>query len=169
VVAGLKSEPIAWADKREVAWGIVSSGGIVALIGARGNGKTQIGVDLIRRSSLEGNRAAYLKAMDFFMDIRSTFARDAVKTEERVIEEFSTPRLLVIDNLDRRGSSEWEDRLLTHLIDKRYDRTVGTILIANLSEADFAAHIGADIADRIRDGGGLIVADWPGFRGELPG
>jgi DNA replication protein DnaC len=157
--------PPVWLAKKTAAWEIVSNGGIVALIGSRGNGKTQMAVDLIRHTCNQDARARYLKAMDFFMELRATFQRERAHDEGDVIQWYLDCRLLVLDNTDRRGSSDWEDRLLTHLIDKRYDRAVPTILIANLDPGEFAAQMGPDIVDRIRDGGGLIVADWPSFRG----
>jgi DNA replication protein DnaC len=159
------SDPPEWIGKKASAWTIVVMGGIVALIGTRGTGKTQLAVDLLFKACEHDSLAKYLKAMDFFTELRATFKKNSEADEAGIIEKYTLPRLLVIDNVDRRGSSEWEDRLLTHLIDKRYDRCAATILIANLDEAAFAAHVGVDVVDRIRDGGGLIVADWPGFRG----
>jgi DNA replication protein DnaC len=157
--------PQLWLAKKFVAWEIISQGGMVALIGSRGNGKTQLGVDLIRHACNDDKTGCYLKAMDFFIEVRGSFRKENETDESAILETYQTPWLLVLDNVDRRGSSEWEDRLLTHLIDKRYDLGVGTILIANLDPTAFAEHIGPDITDRIRDGGGLIVADWAGFRG----
>lgn len=157
--------PQPWLAKKAAAWDIAAKGGIVALIGSRGNGKTQLAVDLIRHACNDDKTARYLKAMDFFIEVRASFKRESEDDESVILGEYQKPWLLVIDNVDRRGSSEWEDRLLTHLIDKRYDLGVGTILIANLDPTAFAEHVGLDIVDRIRDGGGLIVADWAGFRG----
>jgi DNA replication protein DnaC len=164
---GIFTGPPEWIAKRDVAWRVVLSGGLVALVGTRGNGKTQMAVELIRRSCETRRSANYIKAMDFFIELRTTFKPDG-GDESKVLDRLTDYRLLVVDNVDRRGSSEWEDRCLTHLIDKRYDRCAGTILIANLDEAAFTEHMGPDIVDRIRDGGGLIVADWPSFRGATP-
>lgn len=159
------SGPPEWAEKREAAWEIVKAGGIIALVGTRGTGKTQLAVDLICRACNDGRRAQYAKAMDFFVELRATFKPDQSGDETKIMQQYQRHWLLTLDNVDRRGGSEWEDRLLTHLIDKRYDLGVSTILIANLDIAAFSSHVGSDIIDRIRDGGGLIVADWPGFRG----
>jgi DNA replication protein DnaC len=157
--------PGEWSAKRDIAQNIVDRGGIVALIGKRGAGKTQLAVDLIRGACFAVKSGCYLKAMDFFMSLRATFKPDSGSDEQHVLERLASYVLLTIDNVDRRGSTEWEDRLLAHLIDKRYDRCAATILIANLDEAAFSHHMGPDIVDRIREGGGLIVADWGSFRG----
>lgn len=163
--AGRFSSPDEWVAKRSAAWEIVQQGGIVALIGSRGTGKTQLAAELVVRACRDAKRAQYAKAMDFFVELRTSFKADGEGDETSIMQRYIRPWLLVLDNVDRRGGSEWEDRMLTHLIDKRYDLGVATILIANLDLAAFADHVGADVIDRIRDGGGLIVADWPGFRG----
>jgi len=164
--------PPEWIAKREIAWDIIRAGGLIALIGNRGNGKTQMSADLIYRACdtwhppgrIGDLVGLYLKAMDFFLQVRATF-HEGDSNEQTVMRDMVQPKFLVLDNADRRGGSEWEDRLLTHVIDRRYDHRDATLLIANLDEAAFTEQVGPDIVDRIRDGGGLIVADWPGFRG----
>lgn len=158
----------AWAQACSRVLDHLGDGALLALVGNRGTGKTQIAERAIRFASSQphslGDGPAYVRAMSFFLRVKATFQRDAGETEDRVIGDLRLRSLLVIDEMHERGSSEWEDRLLTHVIDLRYGDGRDTILIANLSPEAFTASVGPSIADRIRETGGLIECTWPSFR-----
>jgi DNA replication protein DnaC len=119
----------------------------------------------IRASCKKCRSAIYVKAFDFFLSIRSTYAKEtATKTEQDVLAEFSSPSLLVIDAIENRSDSPFENMLLNHLIDTRYDALKDTILIGNIDEAAFAASMGPSIVDRIHECGVKIVCNWKSFR-----
>lgn len=142
----------------------LGSGFMCGLLGPRGTGKTQIGVSAMVASIRAGRQPLYVKAMDVFLWVRSTF-KDDVVTEIDALSEFMSPRLLVIDELTERGETEFEDRILVHLIDKRYDAMHDTLLIGNLKPDEFEASMGPSITSRLRECGGLVVCDWASFRG----
>jgi len=152
-----------WAVKKNALLGMSGSGFIALLTGSRGSGKTQMVVDLIVESCKSQKSAVYIKAMGFFLEVRETYGSKN-KSERQVIEQFKRPGLLVIDEVHTRGESKWEDNLLTHLIDLRYDDGSDTILISNLSKDSFVKSVGSSIADRARESGGVVVCDWPSFR-----
>jgi DNA replication protein DnaC len=112
--------------------------------------------------------AHYTTAMGLFLRIRATYGKGAGETEAEVIREISKIPLLVIDEIQERGGTAWEDRLLTHIIDKRYGAERATILIANLTEAGLADSIGDSITSRLFETGGIIELTGPSFRtGEI--
>ena len=141
----------------------VGTGFIIALVGRRGTGKTQMGVSLAKHVARAGKRPLYATAMGFFIDIKESF-RDKASSEKAVIEHYSTPALLVLDEMQERGETPWEDRLLTHLIDKRYQSQKDTLLLSNQTKEIFLSSIGESIASRIIETGGVAVCDWDSSR-----
>jgi len=152
-----------WLSSRAQLVGMVGSGSIIGLIGNRGNGKTQLAVEAMRESCEQERACKYVKALDVFLAIREAY-QDKAKTELQIVRTFEMPALLVIDELQERGESAWEDRILTHIIDKRYAAMRDTILIANLTPDRFREQVGASISDRLRETGGIIPCTWGSFR-----
>lgn len=143
---------------------MVGTGAIIALLGTRGTGKTQMAVCLAQYACFQGLSAMYAKAIDVFIRLRESYRDD--KSESGVIMEFCKPSLLVIDAMENRGETDFEDRLLNHIIDRRYDNMVDTILITNQVQDVFQAMIGPSIVDRICENGGYIECTWGSFRGQ---
>lgn len=139
------------------------SGYLIALLGGRGRGKTQMAVDLIRNRCGEGKTARYVKAMAFFLALREAYQKTGV-TEQDVLFQFQRPSLLVIDAMEERGDTAWEDRVLNHLIDTRYDNGVDTLLISNQTPDVFINAVGPSIASRLNETGGVVVCNWDSYR-----
>lgn len=137
-----------------------ATGYLVALVGIRGAGKTQIGVELMRQATDKLRTAYFCSVMDFFIEIKSTYRKDAQLTEAKVIEEYCKPQLLVIDEIHERSDSAWEDSLLFHLINKRYNAVKDTLVISNLSADELAKSLRPSIVRRMADTGGIIECNW---------
>lgn len=153
-----------WRGALEHLKPLVGTGFICALIGKRGTGKTQIAVETIRESASRLRRAKYLTAMEFFLAIKASYRKDSETTEQEVLASFYSPCLLVLDEIQERGETEWEDRLLTHLIDKRYAAMKDTLLLSNLTEEEFKKSVGPSIISRLIETGGIIECNWSNFR-----
>lgn len=152
-----------WASVRDKMLDQIGGGFAFALLGNRGTGKTQLGVHLIVQSARLGRTCLYAKAMDFFLTVRATY-KSETQTELEAIEAFTEPGILVLDELQVRGETEFEDRMLTYMLDKRYDAMRDTILIANLTEKAFRESMGYSISDRLVETGGVIECNWKSFR-----
>ena len=85
-------------------------------------------------------------------------------SEAAQFDKFTGPNLLVIDELAVRGETPYEDRVLTHILDSRYDAKRDTILISNQEPQNFTAIIGDSIRDRMHETGGIIECTWDSFR-----
>lgn len=152
---------------------MIGTGAIACMAGNRGTGKSQLAAVLVWESMHamqpeddKGGPPRYVRAMDFFLDIRACFRSTSSQAERDALELYVRPRLLVIDEMQVRGESEWEDKLLTHLIDKRYAELRDTVLISNQEIKVFAAQLGASIVDRMRECGGMMPCEWASFRGK---
>jgi len=159
-------------DSKNKAWNaqfimiaekILSKNGcLIVITGERGCGKSQMAAALMRVAIENNILSYYRKTMDFFMSIKETYKTDA--TEREVIRDYQAPGLLVMDEIQVRGESEWENNLLTHLVDLRYDDQKSTILIGNVPIDKVRAQIGDSIYSRMIETGGTINCDWKSFR-----
>ena len=133
---------------------VVSESGILSLVGGRGSGKTRLAIEVARRISAKGTR--YVTAMDIFLRLQSCYRKNSEETELGILKELSKTSILIVDEVQERGNTEWEDRILTHLVDKRYGAMVPTIMIANLKPVELRDRLGPSIIDRMHEGGGLL-------------
>lgn len=157
------SSPKEWVATRERLYDRIGSGFLVALVGKRGPGKTQIAQQVILAANATHRTALYTRAMSIFLDVRATYADDDL-AELDVIKKYRAPQMLVIDEMQERGETPWEDRILNHLIDLRYGDMTDTLLIANLTPKAFQASVGESIADRLRETGGIVECTWESMR-----
>lgn len=153
-----------WVGARNGVVSKMGTGCLLALVGNRGTGKTQIAQQaaLYMTAQLQG-AARYCRAMQFFLEVRDTFKKQET-SELDVLKLYRAPRLLIIDELQERGETPWEDRLLSHLIDLRYGDMTDTIMVANLTPKALQDSVGNSIADRMRESGGIIECNWASFR-----
>jgi DNA replication protein DnaC len=140
----------------------VKAGGIIGLIGNRGTGKTRLAAEVMRDVARIQGR--YATAMGLFLRIRSTFGKKGGESESDIVREFSKAPLLILDEIQERGGTEWEDRLLTHILDARYGDMRPTILIANLDRAALALQLGDSINSRLIETGGVLEMTGPSHR-----
>ena len=155
--------PKEWRAVRDALHKRQGAGFIAALIGHRGTGKTQIAVQLMLASIAIGQEALYVKAMQVFLWIRATYKHEQ-RTELEAIADFIRPRLLVIDEIQVRGDTTFEDEMLTHIVDVRYDCGRDTLIVGNLDPEKVADSLGPSILDRLHECGGIIACNWPSFR-----
>jgi hypothetical protein len=159
---------------------VIERGGIALLHGKRGAGKTRMAAEIARSGRFPHDRTAgakltggpvertrtavYRTAMGFFLDVRATYKKDSQETERDVIAALTRPGLLVIDELQERGETAFENRLLTHLVDARYGAMRPTIIIANLTAKELGETLGPSIVDRVFEDGKRIDFTWDSYR-----
>lgn len=139
-----------------------NNGGIIGLIGPRGTGKTRFAAEAIRDISPEA--ATYTTAMQLFLRLRASYGKKAAESEDEIVNEMSRARLLVLDEVQERGNTAWEDRILTHILDRRYGAMKPTILIANLTESALIECLGDSIVSRLKETGGIIEVNGAVYR-----
>lgn len=170
-----------WSAAFSEAREFVAKGGIIAFLGGRGSGKTQMAAEIARAGDFHadsgewnGNRETfartplYQRAMDIFLALRAASKRDSDTSEKAVMDSLIKPGLLVIDEFQERGETEWESRIMSNLVDRRYADEKPTILIANLSREDMAKALSDSIRDRIRENGKAIIFGWESYRKSKP-
>jgi len=157
------AEHKAWFAHWQIAIEIVLGGETLILCGIRGNGKTQMAVELLRSTCRDGRSCLYLLARQVGMRLREAY--DGTIGEEAAIRKLVRPHLLVIDECQERPDKDFEQRSMTMLLDMRYMAKKPTVLIANWKLDKLSAILSDSILDRTHEGGGALVFDWPSFRG----
>lgn len=166
-----------WHAAFQDALAAIEKRGIVAFLGKRGPGKTQMAAEIARLGKWPNDEkfwnghyaqadktALYRRAMDIFLELRDAAQNDSGTSEKRVLSRLESVGLLVIDEFQERGGTEWEGRILCNLLDKRYAAERPTIIIANYTREEMAAALSPSIKDRIRENGRAIIFDWESFR-----
>lgn len=154
----------AWLAAMDAVRPSLGSLGVCLIVGDRGRGKTQLGVELIRERTQDGTPARYVKLMDLYSEIRSTYGKNSVDTERGLMQRYRAYPLLVIDAIEVRLNTDNEDTVLNHLVDKRYDDGSDTVLIGNVSLEALQKSLGTSIVSRANETGGVIVCDWDSYR-----
>ena len=165
-----KDSPKEWLTVRDKVIRRMGSGCILALLGPRGPGKTQIAQLAVAHACAAGETAFYIRAMSIFLELRATIgSEEPGDTELAVVAWLREPFLLVIDECQVRGETRFENTKLDHLLDLRYGDMSDTVLIANWTPAALEESMGTSIMQRLRETGGIIECKWSSFRTSAKG
>lgn len=156
--------PTEWDKAYLIISAKAGTGFLFALVGTRGNGKTQLGVELMKQATAAGRSAKYSAAMDFFVAIKDTYRKESKLSEKDILATYTRPQLLVVDEFGKRGETEWASNLMFSALDKRYNWVRDTLLIDNRTKAEFIAALGPSLASRMQETGGIIECNWGTFR-----
>jgi len=142
----------------------LGTGFLIILTGNRGCGKTQMGVELMKRSAESFRTSLFIDPLDFFSDIKATYKKDSNETEKTVVRKYRKPRLLVIDEIGQRGETDWENQWLFKLLNHRYYDMTDTLMTCNLTPEEIQKNLGDSLISRLNQTGGIIHCTWPSFR-----
>lgn len=172
-----------WLANYAKALSTTDSGGITILYGGYGTGKTRMAWEVARAhkskrptisTSEQGwtttskkRPMVYTTAVNLFSTIKSTYVSGAKKSEKEVVSEYTDAALLVIDEVQERGETQYEDRQLTAIIDARYAADMPTILISNYSWEKLASTLSPAVIDRIEENGAKLAFTWESFRRKI--
>lgn len=157
-----------WQFKFDTAKNQIKPGKGVTLgfVGGRGNGKTQMAVELMRILTENGHSAYFTTAAQLFMELKDSrpWNKDAEFSELDVVTKYRKPRLMVIDEFGKSSDAPWLNSVVFDLLNWRHNDVKDTILIDNNTLTDFEILVGPSMASRINQGGGIIEFTWPSFR-----
>jgi DNA replication protein DnaC len=151
-----------WRQKLDRLTESLGTGFLFGLIGTYGAGKSQMGATLAHLAC-EKSTALCVHAPDLFDTVKDVFRSDDGETVRKQIALFTTPKLLVIDEVNE-GLSQADVRLLHRIVCQRYDDITDTLLISNEKKDAFQKLVGDRVISRMIETGGIIEANWPSFR-----
>lgn len=138
-----------------------NEGPLLILIGDRGTGKTVMATWWAGMLGF----GLYAKAYDFFQAVRRTYHDESKMQEHEVLARYRKADFLVLDEAQERKESDWENMILTNLVDKRYDALKPTVIITNLKLDALDAALGPSIIRRATETGGIVDCNWKPYVG----
>lgn len=146
-----------WAERKAM-------GTSMLLLGKPGTGKTHLGCALARNVARFGDSAMFVTVADFLRAVRETY-NGGKYTETQVLDRYASPALLVLDEVGTTPGTDHERQMLFELMNRRYSARRPVVMLTNLSLEDIRAYLGERIMDRLRDGGGKLLAlNWESYR-----
>lgn len=144
----------------------LKQGGGMVMTGKPGTGKNHLALAIAKRVITEHQSSAlFTTALRVARKFKSSWGKNAELTEQEVIEAYTSPDLLIIDEVGVQFGSESEKLILFEIINTRYEKMRPTILISNLPKDELSAFIGERVIDRMNDGGGCTLAfTWDSYR-----
>jgi DNA replication protein DnaC len=136
----------------------LANGTCLILSGNPGTGKTHISTGIGNAIVARGYPTLFSTVSDAMRSIKRSYDKDADLTESQAIDVLVLPSLLILDEVQMQQGSEHEKRLMFEVINKRYEAVKPTILLSNLGPEALKEYLGDRIMDRLREGGGKMVA-----------
>lgn len=141
----------------------------VLLIGPTGTGKSHLAQALGHRACRAGHTVLYVAAQDLLKQLR---AARADSSYDRRMLRFTTPDLLIVDDLGLRPLAGDEPIDLYEIIRQRYERAA-TVLTSNRAVEELPALFGDALLasaamDRLLHGAHVLILDGDSYRNPPP-
>ena len=117
-----------------------------------GCGKTHVACAIARREAWRGRPFRFVSATNLLLELRSSFSDDSRADEEDVIRKYTSPRLLIVDDIGSEKVTDYVIQSWYSIIDSRYADMKKTVYTSNLSLNELADRFGDRIASRIASG-----------------
>lgn len=125
--------------------------GKILLSGASGTGKTHLACAALKQ--FRGGRIYTM--FEIGVLLRNAYQNGANREKEVLDMLVQTP-LLVIDELGRTSSKDWEADWRSHIINKRHENYKPLIIISNLEREDLTNCMGGDFFSRFSEDGIIL-------------
>lgn len=143
----------------------VAAGTSLIFSGNAGTGKTHLACAIANQLIAQGVSAVFTTVSDAMRAIKRTYDAGSQLTELQAIQAFVDPGLLILDEVGANRGTEYEVQLVFDIINKRYENCRPTIILTNLDPEALRQCLGERVVDRLREGGGKLVAfTWESFR-----
>ncbi len=136
--------------------------------GPPGTGKTHLACAIANYViRTYGNTALFVTVFDLIQRVKATYV-SSDKTEREIMQGFTAPDLLILDEVGVQFGTEYEKIIITDLINRRYADMRPTIILSNLDQAELEQYLGARVIDRMFEGGGGVLAfGWGSYRAKV--
>lgn len=135
-------------------------GATLGICGPEGTGKTTMAVALMWAATAALKTVRHVDLSWLLIEVAD--ARPSGRLSE-VLHGFIQPRVLVIDEVDRRAVRWGHFHALETIVQDRAKAGRVTVLVGDESPEEFSKVAGEIVCRRIDRGGGVVTADWAPF------
>lgn len=137
--------------------------------GTSGTGKNHLASAIVNDLVANNHFVVLLSVMDLLAKVRESYKNPSI-SEDKLINDFIRPDLLIIDELGLQRGSVDEVLWLTRIIDKRLYAKKPTSFITNLKKSELQELLGERAYGRVLESVGLgVLFNWPSYRGKRVG
>jgi DNA replication protein DnaC len=134
------------------------------MLGTPGTGKNMLAACICKNIATQGFTALHTTAIKLVRKVKTSWGNSELD-EQELIDQFTKPDLLVIDEVGVQFGSPTEKIILFEVINGRYEEMRPTVLISNLTLADAETYLGPRIIDRFYEGkSSLLEFNWASYR-----
>lgn len=138
------------------------------LCGPVGTGKSHLTKALLIKWATPPHklRSLFVSVADLMDELRGSFdTSPGAPTLLGVMERFSTPDILALDDLGAEKTTEWVQEKFRSLLDRRLALGLATFLTTNLSAEELSRRYDTRILDRLKEVAVFLRLDGTSYRG----
>lgn len=150
---------------------IAAAGRCLLLLGKPGTGKTHLSVAIANQIMATSSATAVYRTIGSVLQaIKATFNDSSTdQSESKILASLISPSLLILDEIgvSKEKPSDFELTTLFAIINGRYEELRPTVIVSNLDAKALSTAIGERCADRLREGGVIVIPfEWESQRGK---
>lgn len=134
------------------------------LLGGLGTGKTMLASVIGGVVMRAGAEVRYATVRDLLREIRATWSKASLESEDEAIERFAAPSLLILDEVGVQAGGDNEKHLLFDVLDRRYRNQRPSIVISNENTPGVTHALGDRVIDRLAQDGRVVTFNWASER-----
>ena len=143
----------------------LKTGKSLMLVGSVGTGKTHLAVATAQHVIANKRTVRYVTMGKLMQRIKESWGALATEKTSAVIDFYTGPDLLIIDEVGVQYGSDAEKNITFEILNDRYNQLRPTILISNLEMDALKVFLGERILDRLRESGGkAVLFNWVSHR-----
>jgi DNA replication protein DnaC len=155
------------------------AGAGLIFFGYVGTGKTLLACAMANALMQQGLRVKYSSVLKITGEIKGSYSSDSQTNHDAIIQRFAAFDLLILDEVGVQNNTAWELNVLYELVNRRYEKTLPSVVIANLDKADLEGgkdpekvldvylrrFLGVRVVDRLKENEGIyFFFDWDSYR-----